>query len=45
MNPGFINTGMTVDGVQQPSSSSPLVKGQGVPVGNGLLRLYFEGRK
>jgi hypothetical protein len=32
-------------GSRQPSSSSPLVRGQGVPVGSGLLRLYFEGRK
>ena len=32
-------------GMKQPSTSSPLVKGQGVPVGSGLLRLFFEGRK
>lgn len=32
-------------GMKQPSASSPLVKGQGVEVSNGLLRLYFEGRK
>jgi hypothetical protein len=32
-------------GSRQPSSSSLLVRGQGVPVGSGLLRLYFEGRK
>ncbi|CAK0740892.1 hypothetical protein CCP3SC15_1110001 [Gammaproteobacteria bacterium] len=32
-------------GSRQPSSGSPLVRGQGVPVGSGLLRLYFEGRR